>query len=220
MIRYFFIFLALMLTHSYVTQAQLIIKNDKSKSEDSLILYAGIDNRLEIYLHGSATDTQLFKKIVFRKGDYDLRNINYNGNALFAVVNVYTLKNIKLKLTIQGKDTLVNGYVRAMPDMFASLNRYCDTIMSKEKLQSYLGLSVFFKDVNFKMRSVVRSFDFKTIINGDSIIINNQGPYFDKKIKESFSKLKSGTVVCFSRIVISCPNGRNRLVKDFIVKVI
>lgn len=203
-------------------QAQrLIIKNDRSKNKDSLIIYTAMPNRIMIYYAGDQADKSSYKRVSILKGDYDMYDTRYSGDTAMATLQVNRPSQLQLKLRIGNKDTLVAAYARpylAFP--YAALTRNKYSVFTRSELAAMKGISVFTDDNDFIHSFSVRSFTVNAVIEGQDLSVNVLGGYFSGDVRELFAICERNTMFHFKKISVTCPDCAILKVKDFSIKVL
>lgn len=203
-------------------QVSIAIRNDKSVTSDSLVLYIGVTNNLELYTINSATDTVLYQHIDILEGDYKVEETGNNGNVTTAGVLVNKAGPMHLKLRLGNRDTSIKAYSRILPyEIYPALTRNRDSAYTKRELGRFKGINVFTDDDNFRHQFTVRTYTIVAVTGNDEVTLKEQaGPYFSNELRQLFNDCKSGTTVYFEDIVMTCPDCQNRRLRSFSIKVL
>ena len=214
--------LPLFLFLSFISDAQnkLVVSNDKCYNKDTLILYVGISNNLQLYIDGSAFDTTLYKDFLIKPGAYTINSQKKNGNVCVADITVAKTGSFSFNFSKGGKDTSITAYARNIPTPYAALDRARKLVITKQALLQYKGVTIFSPDKSLRYQFITKSCTIDIISNDDTIHLKQYGPYFNYETKEHFKKIKTKTQIYFKEITAGCPDCQLRRLEDFKVVVI
>lgn len=197
-------------------QQDVIIRNDRSKNTDSLILYVGFPNTLMVYnADGSpAGDATLLSPD-------DMVQPPSKGDSTHWIRVLPKQEGlVTLKLRAGDDIKTIQAFIRLAEDWYVALNRERETVFTRNKLLSFKGLNIYNEDRNLKFRMVVTSYTFTWLEGKEVREIKVNGPYFSNEVREVIKGLSSGSRIFFEEIRVQGPDTQTRRFNSFSIKVL
>lgn len=203
--------LLLLLTFTGIAQVNIV---NRSLTNDSLpILYAGMENQIEI-VHYSPKS-----KSVVTMSQGEISNLAPNPNKYIARSLVDSIAII----TIREKNKTVfsrSFAVESIPDPVAMVGGITDSTATVQQVLISGMLRVNFPNCFLRHNFSISSFHLTIIDAGTQTELPSPHYIFPPEMVKAISKVVPGAVLRFDNIRMMSPDGRTRKLKSFSIRII
>ncbi|MDB5281080.1 MAG: gliding motility-associated protein GldM, partial [Bacteroidota bacterium] len=177
------------------------------------VFYVGIDNPVRIAVENVPTKNLIIEitegKITPQKDEPGVYIVHLTSPGSVAIRVRQKLGKDRSKLLSEQKFR-----VKRIPDPVVTLGGHLrGGFVNSNAIRSTPGLVAILENTDFEARFSIKQFKVITCQNGDIIEIENEGPVFNKKVRNLLDSSKSGDALYFEDIIVISPNSQPQKVE-------
>ena len=206
--------------HCAAQKDSIYVWNKWCASKDTLLLFAGSYNMIEVYSPGLKPDNIFLKSL---DKTLKISGEEIVGDTLTMLAMPYTTEK-PMRLSIMNKATnrpikTLLFYGTEVPTPKAKLGHLKDYEVPKVNIMAQVGLNVVFPGSLYDYPYRITSFTLKTHYDKADVKVSAKGHLLNRDMEQALTHTPEGTVIEFTDIKATCPDCVMRQLDDLLLKV-